>query len=175
MIIRMIVFVLVLSLSFLYWADLSDVSKGLDIQEKIHFSSADQCQETVTTALNNTGYTVEKAEEYKQGPTIWGVSEGRTNKSMTKCMLRYDLVITFVIGQKDNLKAAVDLNKEIQRVVAGGTKHIWQPQSKGKGDGETTEEENFCEGNFTQWGDFTRFSFVRKIETGRIDGLQDFC
>jgi hypothetical protein len=98
MITRMIVSVLFMSFSFLCWADLSDVSKALDIQEKIHFSNSDKCQETVTTALSNTGYTVEKAETYPQGPTIWGVSRDRTHKSMTKCMLRYGLVITFVIG-----------------------------------------------------------------------------
>lgn len=164
MITRMMVFVLLMSFSLLCWADLSDVSKGLDIQEKIHFSNADKCQETVTTALNNTGYTVEKAEKYEQGPTVWGVNADKTHKTMTKCMLRYDLVITFVVGKKDNLPEAVNLNKEIQRVVAGGgTKRILQPQPKD--DGGTTEEENLCAGNFTKWGDFTRFSFVRKIET----------
>jgi hypothetical protein len=150
----MTMFVLFISLSSPCWADLSDVNKGLDVQEEIHFSSADKCQNTVATALNHTGYTVEKAETYPQGPTIWGVSRDRTHKSMTKCMLRYGLVITFVIGKKDNLTAAVNLNKEIKRLVAEST---LGPYSED--DSETMNELNLCE------GDFTSFSPVTKIET----------
>jgi hypothetical protein len=157
-------FVLFISLSSPCWADLSN--KGLDVQEEIHFSSADKCQNTVTTAMNNTGFTVEKAEKYEQGPTIWGVSRDRTHKSMTKCMLRYNLVITFVIGRQNNLTAAENLNKEIKRLVAGGeTGTNWGPYSKDNS--ETMDDGNYCEEYFAEWYNFISFPAVRKIETPR--------
>jgi len=159
---RMMVFVLFMSFSFLCGADLSDVRKGLDIQENIQFSNSEQCQNTVTTALKNNGFTVEKSEKYEQGPSIWGGDN--THKSLTKCLLHYNLVITFVIGKTDNLTIAVNLNKEIKRLVANATKSILQAP---KDDGTITAEKNYCGGDFTPWGDFTSFSFVRKIETPR--------
>lgn len=166
MITRTTIFILCLSMSFPSQAHLSDVNKGLDIQENIHFSSADQCQRTVANALNNIGFTVDKTESYEQGPTIWGNND--LHESMTKCMLDYDLVITFVIGKQDNLTTAVNLNKEIQRLMIRNSMQM-PPKFREEDDSvseedDLTEEVNDCRGDFTPWGDFTSFSAVRKIE-----------
>lgn len=93
---------------------LDNIRWGLDIQENVSFPNAETCNDVVRDALRQNGFTPQKTGYYEQGPTIFSVSTDQTQKSIVKCMLGYNLIITTVIGTKHNLSKAEQINSSIE-------------------------------------------------------------
>lgn len=93
---------------------LEEMRWGMDIEEDVSFANAEACNEVVRSVLQENGFIPKKTGNYEQGPTIFSVNEDNTQKSVVKCMLSYDLVITAVIGLKENLQKAEQINDGIK-------------------------------------------------------------
>jgi hypothetical protein len=93
---------------------LEEVRWGMDIEENVSFTDAKVCDTVVREVLQENGFIPKKTGYYEQGPTIFSESEDKMQKSIVKCMLSYDLVITAVIGQKENLQKAEQINESIK-------------------------------------------------------------
>lgn len=94
------------------WAEsIDEIKWGLMIEEKIHFDTPEACDAAVRQALVKAGFEHIQTGMYEQGPTIFGRSLKSQQKSLTKCLLNYDLLMTTVIGEKNNLVKATLINK----------------------------------------------------------------
>lgn len=93
---------------------LEEVRWGMDIEENVSFANAEACNDVVRSVLQENGFIPKKTGYYEQGPTIFSVNEDNTQKSVVKCMLSYDLVVTAVIGLKENLQKAEQINDGIK-------------------------------------------------------------
>jgi hypothetical protein len=93
---------------------LEEIHWGMDIEENVPFANAETCNEVARSVLQENGFIPNKTGYYEQGPTIFSVNEDKTQKSVVKCMLAYNLLITAVIGMKENLQKAEQINNDIK-------------------------------------------------------------
>lgn len=105
-----------------------DIHWGMDVEENVSFATAKECDKIVREALQANGFIPKKTGDYEQGPTVFSATENQEWKSVVKCMLSYDLVITTVIGLKENLQKAEQINDKIKALQQAKSNPAKTPQ-----------------------------------------------
>ncbi len=100
-------------------ASLDNISWGLEVKEKIAFEDTHACSNTVTQALKAENFKILKTGFYEQGPTLFAVSADGKQKAVVKCMMDYELVITVVIGEENNLAQARQISEQVLKAKQG--------------------------------------------------------